>query len=102
MLQGDTIDINEIIEKDSSAAPYIIAIGETQDALTDIKVIIEKETIVSFSSISEALHYCFAAYYIFNIAYPPAFKPLMLMLETFVYGLKASSKVPLTVTIAIR
>lgn len=98
-LQGDTIDINEIIEKDTLAAPYIVVFEETQDALTDVKVIMEKETIVSFSSLSEALYYCFAAYYVFNVSYPPAFKAVMLMLETYTYSLKALSKEPLTVTI---
>lgn len=88
-----------MIEKDLSAAPYIVAFGETQDSLTDIKVIMERETIISFSSVSEALHYCFAAYYVFNISYPPPFKSLMIILETYVYGLKATSKEPLTVTI---
>ena len=80
------------------AAPYIVGFGETQDSIDDVRVVIEKETVICFSCISEALHYCFAAYYIFSISYPPDFKMVMLTLDTHVYGLMPSSKVPLTVT----
>jgi len=59
----------------------------------------EKETIVPFSSFTEAVHYCFASYYVSNISYPPDIKPLMLLLETYVYGLKPSLKEPLSVTL---
>ncbi len=49
-------------------------------------------------SMSSALHFCFAAYYVFNITFPSDFSNMFLFLETFVYYLKSSvSKLPLCV-----
>ena len=61
----------------------------------------QKETIVCFTSVSEAFHYCFAAYFIINISYPADFRVLMMMLETYMYKLKLSGKEPLIVRIAL-
>ena len=82
-----------MISDDLTPTPYyIVGFGGTQDCITDVKVIIEKETVVSFSN-------CFATYYIFNISYPSDFKAIMLMQETQVYGLKSSSNESRTLTV---
>ena len=44
--------------------PYIAAFGVTIDALTDVKLVIEKENVLSMPSVVVALHCCFACYYI--------------------------------------
>ena len=95
LLYREIQDVNKMISDDLIPAPYIVGFGGTQDYITDVKI--EKETVVSFSSVSEALHYYFATYYIFNISYPSDFKAIML--ETQVYGLKFSSKEPLMPTV---
>lgn len=51
------------------------------------------------SSLTMALHFCFASYYVYNITFPSDFRFVLLFLETFVYGLKPSQKVPLGVTV---
>ena len=58
-----------------------------------------EKNIISVSTLTEGLHYYFSAYYVFNISYPPSIKPLMLLLESEVYGLKPSAKVPLSVAV---
>ena len=55
-----------MISDDLTPTSYIVGFGGTQDCITDVKVIIEKEIVVSFSLVSEALHYCFVLYYIFK------------------------------------
>lgn len=79
------------------AAPYIAAFGLTVDRLTDIKLVIESQTIIKMPSIATALHCCVSSYYIFNIAYPPHFSPMLLFLEDYVYGMKQSTRKPLSV-----
>ena len=41
--------------------------GSTFDDLTDFKVVIEKENILTMPSIDMALKCCFAAYFVYNI-----------------------------------
>ena len=50
-------------------------------------------------SVIDALHYSFSSYYVFNISFPPDFHLLLLFLEKYVYGLKSSMKVPLSISI---
>ena len=66
-----------------------------------LRVVMERDNIISMPSIITALHYYFASYYIFNISFPPQFRPVLLFLEMFVYGLKPSQKTPLSVTTLI-
>ena len=80
-------------------APVIVIFGVTKDSPSDVKVIIEYENILPMPSVMDALHYCFACYYVFNISYPPEFHLVMLFLEKYVYGLKSSQKLPLSVSI---
>ena len=73
-----------------------IAFGLTRDSITDIKVVIENNNIIPMPSLSTAIHFCFASYYIFNISFPTAFKSI---LEKYVYGLKSSQKLPMSVVL---
>lgn len=82
-------------------APFIAAFGRTREELSDFKVVIEGENILPMHSLRVALHCCFAAYYIYNISYPPDFGTVMLFLEQYVYKLKPSQKVPLSVCLLI-
>ena len=66
---------------------------------TDFKVVIEKENIIEMPSLFVAVQYCFTTYYVMNIAYPSQVNPLMLFLETELFGLKPSSKIPISVTV---
>ena len=68
------------------------------DKPTDFKVVAEKENIFGMPSLFTALQYCFAMYYNMNIAYLKEMNPLMLFLETQLFGLKASAKMPVSVT----
>ena len=60
-------------------------------------VVIEKTNALPMPSVSAALHFCFASYYVFNISFPPEFKLILLFLEAYVYGLKPSQKIPISV-----
>ena len=53
-------------------------------------MVIENDNIISLSSIKTAVHFCFAAYYILNISFPNVYRPILLFLEKYVYGIKPS------------
>ena len=55
--------------------------GATRDTLSDVKVVIEKDNVLSMPSLSKAIHFCFASYYVFNISFPQSFKPILLFME---------------------
>lgn len=80
-------------------SPRIVVFGVTKDLPSDVKVVMESENILPMSSVTDALHYCFASYYIFDAAFPPDFHLLLLFLEKYVYGLKPSQKLPLSVSL---
>ena len=50
--------------------PYIVAFGRSLNEVTDIKLVVESINIIPISSVSLALHCCFASYYTYNISYP--------------------------------
>lgn len=95
------MDIEESLESVECKAPYIAAFGPSLDELSEFKVVIEKDNVISMPSVDTALHCCFAAYYIYNITYPPELRPYLLFLEQYVYCLKPSLKLPLTVSIIV-
>lgn len=82
-------------------APYIAAFGPSLDELCEFKVVVEKDNVVAMPSMDFALHCCFAAYYIYNISYPPDLRPYLLFLEQYVYRLRPSQKLPLTISIVV-
>ena len=41
--------------------PYIVAFGRSLNEVTDIKLVIESTNIIPISSVSQALHCCFAS-----------------------------------------
>ena len=59
--------------------------GATHDTLSDVKVVIEKDNVLSMPSLSKAIHFCFASYYVFNISFPQSFKPILLFMEKYIY-----------------
>ena len=99
--QGESICIEDALEEVDCRAPFIAAFGLSVDALTDFKLVIEKENILSVPSLALALHCCFAAYYLYNISFPSDVSPIMLFLEQYVYHLKPSQKLPLSVSVII-
>ena len=92
------MNIDRAICNITSTEPYIIVFGAVA-AADDIaiKIVIEKENVISASSVEEALHCCFASYYLFNISYSTSAIPLMLFLEQYFYKMKPSQKYPLSV-----
>ena len=82
-------------------SPYIQAFGRTIDEPTDFKVVLEMKCVVEIPSLWLAIQYCFASYFVMNITYPKEANPLLLFLETQVFGLKASAKIPVIVTVLI-
>ena len=78
-------------------APSILAMGLSLEEISDIKVVIEKENVLSMPTMLKALHFCFASYYVFNISFPSPFKPTLLFLEKYVYGLPSSQKLPMSI-----
>lgn len=100
-MQGESVSIEESIEGVQRHTPFIVAFGSSDDDLSDTKIVIEKENILSMPTLDMAVHCCFAAYYIFNISYPPDLSPFLLFLEQYIYRLKASQKLPLTVSIVM-
>ena len=99
--QGEYVDVEKSISTMDTIAPFIVAFGPSLSNLTEFKVVIEKNNVLTMPDIDTALHCCFAAYYIFNISYTPDFKPFLLFLEKYVYRLTPSCKLPLTVSIVI-
>ena len=97
--QGNAIEVEEALKTIEVRAPSVVAFGATKDSPSDIKVVMESENIMPMPSMVDALHYCFASYYIFNISFPPDFHLILLFLEKYVYGLKSSQKLPLSVSL---
>lgn len=62
------------------------------------KLVIERENIITVSSLSYALHCCFACY---DISFPADSSPVMVFLEKHVYGLRPSKKLSLTASILL-
>ena len=99
MLQGESLDIDEELHALGCKAPCIVGFGMTRAAASDFKVVIEADNVFPMPTLVSALHYCFAAYYVYNISYPPDFRFVLLFLESYVYGLKPSQKLPLCITV---
>ena len=89
-IQGESISIDEALSGVELKAPFIAAFGLTKDELTDVKLVIESDNVISMPYMAIALHCCFASYYIYNISYPSDFSAVMLFLEQYVYRLKPS------------
>ena len=98
--QGEHVTIEDCLEGKDRRAPYIAGFGVTFDELTDFKVVIENDNILTMPSLEMALKCCFAAYFVYNISYPPDLTPFLLFME-HVFNLKPTKKLPLSVTIMI-
>lgn len=82
-------------------APFIAAFGVNKDELVEFKLVIERENIIAMPSLDVAVHCCFASYYIYNVSYPHHFLPILLFFEQYIYMLKPSQKLPLSVSIIV-
>lgn len=94
----ESVNIERSIETVNCSEPFIAVFGSI--AATDdisIKVVVENINIITVTSVEEALHCCFACYYLFDISYPATATPLMLFLEQYFYKMKPSQKFPLSV-----
>ena len=101
LLQGESIDIEGSIQELDEKAPCIVGFGLTRSEAMDFKVLIESDNVIPMPSVLTALHYCFAAYYVFNIAFPLQYHLILLFLEKYVYGIKPSQKTPIIVSALI-
>jgi hypothetical protein len=99
IFEGESLDIEECIAGLNTTAPCIAAFGVTRDNIADVKVIVETDNILPVNTLSTSIHVCFACYYIFNIYFPPSYKHILLFLEKYVYGLKSSQKLPMSVVL---
>ena len=95
------MNIDDALASVDQEAPFIVAFGISSPKLMDFKVIVEKLNILPMPSLATALHCCFAAYYIYNIQFPLEFSSILLFLEKYVYKLRSSKKLPLSVTVLI-
>ena len=93
------MDFEECIAGLNTTAPCIAAFGVTRDDIADIKVLVETDNILPVNTLSTSIHVCFACYYIFNISFPPSHKHILLFFEKYVYGLKSSNKLPMSVVL---
>ena len=98
-MQGESVDIESCLADMNIKAPFIAAFGVTRNDISDVKVIVELDNIIPVFDMHTAIHFCFASYYVFNIAYPPSFKNLLIFLERYVYFLKSTTKLPLCVSV---
>ena len=89
--------MDEAVGKLKVKAPCIIAFGETRGSPSEMRVVIE-DSVFIVPSVLLGLHFCFASYYVFNLSFPNEFRLPLLYLEKFVYGLKPSSKLPLSLS----
>lgn len=99
VLKGESISVDEAITSIEVKSPCIIAFGTTLDSVGEAKVVMEGDNVLHMPTLLTALHYCMASYYVFNISYPVEFRPFMLFLEKYIYGMKPSLKLPLSVTL---
>ena len=93
--------MDECLSEVNYSVPYIAAFGLTVDKLTSVKLVIERENVLSMPSIAVALHCCFASHYLYNISFPAKFSTMLLFLEQYVYNLGPSQNIPVSVTVAI-
>lgn len=98
--QGEHVTFEDCLAKVDRRAPFIAGFGLTFDGLTDFKVVIENENVLTMPSLEIAVKCCFAAYFVYNISYPPDLTPFLLFME-YVFNLKATKKLPLSVSIMI-
>ena len=99
--QGEIIDIEGAIQELDEKAPCIVGFELTRSEAMDFKVLIESDNVIPMPSVLTALHYCFAAYYVFNIAFPLQYHLILLFLEKHVYGIEPSQKTPIIVSVLI-
>ena len=69
-LQGETLNIEECLEKVEVQVPVVCSFGVDFSELYEFKLAIERDNVFEMPSLSVALHCCFSAYYIYNISYP--------------------------------
>ena len=93
-----SIDVDESINSLNITAPCIVAFGASRNNIEDIKIVIETDTIIPVANMATAIHFCFACYYI-NMSFPAPFKYILLFLEKYVYNLKPSQKLPMSVVL---
>ena len=79
---------------------YVAAFGTSMDHLQDSRLVIENNIVVT-PGLNTALHCCFAAYWVFDIKYPACARNILLFLESLVYKLPTSQRMPTTVVTMI-
>jgi len=82
-------------------APFIAVFGPSKSTVCEIKLVIEKENIIDMPNSRTAVNCCMAAYYVFNITYPNGISCLMNLLETFLYQIRCSKKLPVSAVTVI-
>ena len=95
------MNIEESIKEITIDAPIILAFGSTTEDISDFKLIIERNNIITMPTLMTAVNCCISAYYIFNISYPRAIAPIMMLLENLVYKIKPSRKLPISLLTTI-
>ncbi len=79
-------------------SPCIVAFGGSIDFVSDVKVVIENN-VLPMPSVMNAMEYCVASYYVFNMAYPLEIHPLLIFFEKYIFDLKPSHKLPLSAAV---
>ena len=97
------MNIEESINAITIDAPVVLAFDSTTKDIRDFKLIIKRSNIIRMPNLMTAVNCCISAYYmyIFNISYPRAIAPIMTLLESVVYKIKPSRKLPVSLLTTI-
>lgn len=90
-------DIDEELNVPFSA-PCILMV-ETSEATT--YVIVEGASLVQSTDIQTALIDLYSAYFVFDIAYPVEVAPVLIFMQHYIFGLKDSQKIPVSVATTV-
>ncbi len=76
------------------AAPFLVFSGEPGTESAQYFVACEQNLLCESKSVLDSIVDLIATYYVFDIAYPKAIAPVIMFIQSYVFGLKDSQVVP--------
>jgi len=92
-------DIDEELKNVPFSAPCILMV-ETSEATT-YDLIVEGASLVQSTDIQTALIDLYSTYFVFDIAYPVEVAPVLIFMQHYIFGLKNSQKIPVSVATTV-
>ena len=92
----DTVDVDKFILQQDRVEPYVMVFQCS--SVTQYCIIVEKNCLITTDCFHEALASLIASYFVFNIAYPKQFYPLLLFLQHAVLNLSDGQTQPVSLS----